>query len=130
MAERTWLHFTPAELRCKCGQCSSDGSEMNSELMAELETLREQFGHPIALSSAFRCARHPVEAGKANPGEHTAGLAVDVRCSGAGAVQILRLAMNLKFTRFGVSQRGAARFIHLGMAPIGGRLPSPTIWSY
>jgi uncharacterized protein YcbK (DUF882 family) len=126
----TWPHFAVAELRCKCGKCGSDGSEMDPGFMAELVTLRQQYGRPMPLSSAYRCRRHPEESRKAEPGEHTTGLAVDVRCRGAEAVQILRLAMNLKFTRFGISQRGNARFIHLGMAPIGGRLPSPMIWSY
>ncbi|MNE96656.1 hypothetical protein D3C80_1948790 [compost metagenome] len=49
---------------------------------------------------------------------------------GADAVQLLRLALQMRFTRFGISQKGNARFLHLGMAPVGGRLPAPMIWSY
>jgi uncharacterized protein YcbK (DUF882 family) len=126
----TWPHFAAAELRCKCGKCNSTGAEMDPAFMAELVTLRQQFGRPMALSSAYRCPKHPVEVRKPAPGEHCTGLAVDVRCRGEDAVEILRLAMNLKFTRFGISQRGNARFLHLGMAPDGGRFPSPAIWSY
>lgn len=130
MTVRTWKNFSAAELRCKCGKCNSDGSEMDPAFMDRLQQLREQFNKPMALSSAFRCRRHPEEAKKAEPGEHSLGQAVDVRIRGAEALELLQRALNLGFTRIGVSQRGNARFLHLGTALAGGRLPSPMIWSY
>lgn len=130
MTTNRWPNFSAKELRCKCGKCNSDGSEMQPEFMDSLQQLREQFGKPMALSSAYRCRRHPEEAKKAEPGEHAMGLAVDVQIRGADAVQILHLALNLGFTRIGISQKGNSRFIHLGRAPTGGRLPSPALWSY
>lgn len=125
-----WPNFSYAELRCKCGRCDSDGSEINPALMDEVQKLRTLYGKPLSLSSAVRCAKHPSEARKATPGEHADGSAVDVRCQGAEALLILRLALTLGFTRVGINQKGSGRFIHLGMAPAGGRLPSPMIWSY
>ncbi|WP_325436288.1 D-Ala-D-Ala carboxypeptidase family metallohydrolase [Pseudomonas nitroreducens] len=131
MTTSPWPNFSYAELRCKCGRCSSDGREMDPAFMAELQKLRDLYGKPMTISSAYRCPKHPVEAKKAQPGEHTTGLAVDVAIRGADALELLRLALSLKFTRYGISQKGSAgRFIHLGMAPKGGRLPSPAIWSY
>ena len=130
MTTNRWPNFSAKELRCKCGKCNSDGSEMQPEFMDSLQQLREQFGKPMALSSAYRCRRHPEEAKKAEPGEHAMGLAVDVQIRGADAVQILHLALNLGFTRIGINQKGNSRFIHLGRAPTGGRLPSPALWSY
>lgn len=130
MSKSPWPNFSLVELRCKCGKCSSDGTEMAPAFMQRLQQLREQYGKPMSLSSAFRCRRHPEEARKAEPGEHAMGLAVDVRVRGPEALQLLQLALNLGFTRIGISQKGAARFIHLGLAPVGGRLPSPALWSY
>lgn len=130
MTSTTWPYFAAAELRCKCGKCGSDGSEMDSTFMQHLVQLREQYAKPMALSSAYRCRRHPEEAKKAEPGEHNMGQAVDVRVRGPEALQLLQLALNLGFTRIGISQKGNSRFIHLGRAPIGGRLPSPALWSY
>ena len=130
MKTSPWPNFAYAELRCKCGRCDSDGSEINPALMDEVQKLRTLYGKPLILSSAVRCAKHPSEARKATPGEHTDGNAVDVRCQGADALEILRLALTLGFTRVGINQKGSGRFIHLGMAPVGGRLPSPMIWSY
>ncbi|MGE8308520.1 MAG: D-Ala-D-Ala carboxypeptidase family metallohydrolase [Pseudomonas protegens] len=130
MTTNRWQNFSAKELRCKCGKCNSDGSEMQPEFMDRLQQLRNQYAKPMALSSGYRCRRHPEEARKAEPGEHNMGLAVDVAVRGPDALKLLQLALGLGFTRIGVSQKGNSRFLHLGLAPIGGRLPSPALWSY
>ena len=130
MKTSPWPNFTYAELRCKCGKCGSDGSEMDPAFMAELQELRRLFNKPMTLTSAYRCPNHPAEAKKREPGEHTTGMAVDIACSGIEAMDILFVALGMRFTRVGINQKGSGRFIHLGMAPKGGRLPSPAIWSY
>ncbi|WP_250546800.1 D-Ala-D-Ala carboxypeptidase family metallohydrolase [Stutzerimonas nitrititolerans] len=124
-----WPNFSYAELRCKCGRCGSDGTEMDPAFMDKLQQLRERFGQAMRLSSAYRCPAHPVEAKKAQPGEHCTGKAVDVAIQGAGALALLGLALELGFTRIGVQQKGGGRFLHLGTSA-GGRFPSPAIWSY
>lgn len=128
-ATSPWPNFAYRELRCKCGRCGSDGREMDAAFMSLLQRLRDLYGKPMVITSAFRCRRHPVEAKKSAPGAHSLGVAVDIACRGADAVEILRLAMTLPFTGFGISQRGNARFIHLdtGTPP---SLPRPMIWSY
>lgn len=122
-----WANFSLAELRCKCGQCGSDGTEMDPAFMHQVQRLRELYGKPLVVSSAYRCRRHPVEARKSQPGAHTTGAALDIACSGADAVAILRLALSLPFTGIGVQQKASGRFLHLDMAPA---LPRPMIWSY
>lgn len=130
MSDSPWANFAYSELRCRCGSCDSTGREMEPLFMDLVQRLRELYGKPMPLSSAYRCHRHPSEINKASPGEHCDGLAVDVLCRGAEALALLNLALNLGFTRIGVQQKGAGRFLHLGLSPTGGRLPSPMIWSY
>lgn len=130
MKKSPWPNFSYAELRCKCGRCGSDGSEMDKAFMEKLQALRVQFGRPMAISSAYRCAAHPAEARKAVPGEHAMGMAVDVSIQGAPALELLGMAIAAGFTRIGVQQKGSGRFLHIGMAPPGGKLPSPALWSY
>lgn len=130
MNDSPWANFSYAELRCRCGQCASTGREMNPDFMGLVQQLRELFGQSMPLSSAYRCAHHPDEVHKTTPGEHCDGMAVDVSCRGPEALRLLNLALSLGFTRIGVSQKGSKRFLHLGLAPAGGRLASPMIWSY
>lgn len=130
MSDSPWANFAYAELRCRCGQCDSTGREMDPAFMTRLQRLRETYGQPMQLTSAYRCASHPSESSKTAPGEHFDGRAVDVRCRGAEAMTLLRLALPLGFNRVGVHQKGDGRFLHLGWSPAGGRLPCPAIWSY
>ncbi|MHB0817715.1 D-Ala-D-Ala carboxypeptidase family metallohydrolase [Stutzerimonas stutzeri] len=129
MTTSPWPNFSYAELRCKCGRCGSTGAEMDAAFMDKLQQLRERFGQAMRLSSAYRCPAHPVEAKKAQPGEHCTGQAVDVAIQGGAALELLRLALELGFARIGVQQKGSGRFVHLGTSA-GGRFPSPAIWSY
>lgn len=126
-----WENFSYKELKCKCGKCGSNGTEMNTELMDALQRLRDKFGKPLIITSAYRCPNHPVERNKANPkaGAHVLGVAVDISIRGADAVALLKLAFeDPVFVGFGISQKGASRFIHLDSG--GGNLPRPMIWSY
>lgn len=129
MSKSPWPNFSYAELRCKCGLCGSDGAEMDPAFMDAVQQLRTLYGQPMVISSAYRCRQHPVEARKAKAGAHSTGAALDIACSGAAAVTILRLAMTLPFTGIGIQQKGSGRFIHLDMAPAS-LLPRPMIWSY
>lgn len=129
MSKSPWPNFSYAELRCKCGRCGSDGTEMDPAFMEAVQQLRTLYGQPLVVSSAYRCRQHPSEARKTKPGAHCTGAALDIACSGAAAVSILRLAMTLPFTGIGIQQKGSGRFIHLDIAPAA-QLPRPMIWSY
>lgn len=109
-------HFSKKELQCKhTGKCN-----MDSVFMGMLETLREDYGKPMIITSGYRDITHPEEASKnkkegALPSDHTIGAAVDISCSLSQAKQILTLALNIGFTRVGIKQHGPfnGRFLHL-----------------
>jgi len=104
-------HFSRKELQCSAsGRC-----EMRQELLDRLELVREEYGRPIFLSSAYRDPElHPIENKKIKPGEHARGNAVDILCYGEEALKILRLLCKHGFTGIGVYQSGelGSRFIH------------------
>ena len=131
MSDSPWPNFTFRELACKCGKCSPDsGRHISPELMQQVQTLRDRCGFPFEISSAYRCAKHPSEAGKAKPGTHNKGLAIDILVSGTQAHRLLKEAMAMTaFTGIGVSQKGDhhRRFIHLDISRCGNR---PWVWSY
>ena len=122
-------YFSVEELRCKhTGEC-----KMDQNFLAKLDALREAYGKPIMLSSAYRHPTHPVEARKrsTSPGAHTTGRAVDIKCSRSQAHAILTLAMTSEmFTGVGINQKGVGRFIHLDDLEGTAIQPRPTVWSY
>ena len=123
-----WLkyapYFTETEFRCKhTGMC-----KMRSEFMDVLLKVRREYDRSMKISSGYRHPTHPVEAKKGwTTGEHTTGWCCDVAVTGGDALLLVQIALKHGITRIGVQQKGAGRFIHLGMSP---RHTHPTIWSY
>lgn len=120
-------HFTDAELSCSC--CKVCG--FNSGTLARLERVRELFGKPMALSSAYRCPKHNAKVSHTGThGPHTTGQAVDVVVAGSDALRLIKIAVDCGFTGVGVKQSGAfdSRFIHLD--DLGAGYPRPSVWSY
>ena len=104
--------------------------------MEKLEELREEWGRPMHLSSAYRTEDHPRERTKplkydhlGNPlprgGMHARGRACDVLIAGSDAVAFLRVALKY-FSGIGLSQKADwnQRFIHLDDRT------NPAIWTY
>ncbi len=107
-----------------CQHCGDE--KMDSAFMDALQELRTAFGKPMTITSGYRCPSHPIEARKAKPGSHASGCAADIAVSRGDAVLLLRLALNSRFTGFGVQQKGSGKFLHLDSLTTN----RPMIWSY
>lgn len=117
-------YFSDDELRCKCG-CGV--LKFNEDCREILNRIRVDCGFALPVTSGYRCPRHPIEAAKRHPGEHSSGLCVDIAVSHAKAHKLIQVAMRHDVPRIGINQKGDERFIHLGWDIT---LPNPTIWSY
>jgi len=116
-------NFTDNELSCRCG-C---GQKIEDEVfLYNLQRLREMYGEPMYLSSAFRCPEYNAKVSTTGAnGPHTKA-AVDVLVYGEDAQRLLWMAMASGFTGIGVKQNGrwSSRFIHIDRREI------PWVWSY
>ena len=124
-----YKHFTEEEVQCKCG---CEENYMDDDFMRTLDALREVYGHPMVITSAYRCPEHPIERSKRVYGPHTTGRAVDVLVFGKNALELLRLAQEIGIHGIGISQNSSQnkRFLHLDMAPATNTRPRPWLWSY
>jgi len=101
---------------------------MDHEFMERLVKLRGKCGFPLALTSAYRCANHPVEKAKTGKrvGAHRLGRAVDIKLThGWSRHRLLRIAMNMGFLGIGV----AGGWIHLDDLDADWG-PRPAVWTY
>ncbi len=74
-------NFSLDELRCtETHEC-----DMNASFMRILQDIRDVLGKPMPIASGYRSVFHSIEVVKEFKGEHTKGLAVDIRISGAAA---------------------------------------------
>lgn len=92
------MYFVTKELQCKCG-CGVSG--VDARALSMLNELRKRWGKPMVLTSAYRCANHPVEAKKAKPGMHNTGLAFDIRTTPREQPKLIKLALEVGFKGFG-----------------------------
>ena len=103
--------FSEKELKCSAsGEC-----QMNQEFMDKIIKLREEYGSPMFVTSAYRHPTlHPIEKVKESPGYHAKGRAIDVHVTGMMAHRLVAIAMRMGFT-CGIQQKGSfsKRFVHL-----------------
>jgi uncharacterized protein YcbK (DUF882 family) len=120
-------YFTKADFACKhCGE-----NKMSDPFMLLIDELRHRCGFPIVVTSGYRCPEHNQRVSTTGPnGPHTTGLAVDLGVSRHRAWDVLRVAMEMRFTGIGVNQKGTSRFLHLDMLREPEHAPRPTVWSY
>lgn len=103
---------------------------MTVPFLQKLDSIREEYGQPIIVSSGYRCATYNNKISSTGVGgPHTRGRAVDIPCHGEEAIRLIRIALRNGMTGIGVKQNGthSKRFIHLDDLEEGVR---PTIWSY
>lgn len=132
----TWediRYFEPSEFACHCGKCGSTGEEMALDFVEKLDDLRHRLGHPLIITSGFRCSLYNDQVSTTGfDGPHTTGRAADVSINGEQAFHLVRqCTLGGWMSGIGINQTGPhlGRFIHLDdlAAP---RHPRPRIWTY
>lgn len=121
-------YFKIEEFACKhCGQI-----RMDPFFLERVDRLREFYGKPLTVTSGYRCPVHNAAVSSTGTtGPHTTGHAADFLVARGEALELLRVAINMKaFTGIGINQKGAGRFLHLDDLPNKPGQPRPTIWSY
>ena len=122
-------NFAEHELVCSCCGRPNLNPEFE-ELMKDVQKLREWYGKPMIITSAYRCVDHPIEAKKIaagrSAGEHNRS-AVDFQVPVEDCHKIVKKAFEMGFTGIGINLTGSysQRFIHLDKRTTGER-----IWSY
>ena len=123
-----WRHFSPREMADR----ETGELVVVPHFLDWLETVRETFGQPMMITSAYRTEQSQFYATGRRTGAHVDGMAVDVLCSGADAERLERVAIQRGVLGRGVMQKGPhhKRYLHLDLwtkAPPGIR---PRLWSY
>ena len=77
--ERLSANFTVQEFRCRDG---SDPVFVDTRLVQVLQSIRDHFGKPVVITSAYRTAAHNKAVGGAAYSQHCYGRAADIRVQG------------------------------------------------
>ena len=94
--ENLTLHFTKAEMACKCG-CGAVA--MKSFFMQKLQALRVEYGRQMVITSGFRCNNYNMKIKGAVNSFHLRGMAIDVSLVDAGERRkLIALALPMGFS--------------------------------
>lgn len=118
---KLWPNFTPQEMASKDYDVSKAGQVfMEPEVMTKLQTLRNELGIPLIVTSGYRTPAHNAEVGGHPKSLHLQGRAVDISTINVDPDVLEATARKVGFT--GVLRYPKQRFIHvqLGEAIDGG----------
>ena len=103
-------YFKLFEFSCHhCGELPKGG--MNPVLLRKLDELREMLGHPIEVSSGYRCSEHNRRIGGVDSSQHVMANAADVWSDYATTEKLLELAEKVGFD--GIGYYPEEGFIHV-----------------
>ena len=111
--DRLSADFALREFRCRCSHPECHLTLVSPRLVDVLQTLRDMLATPLALSSAYRCARHNAALGGRARSFHTWGIAADVLCGQAGLLdELLQAARRIPLVG-GIGRYPQAGFVHV-----------------
>ena len=135
--------FTWHEVRChhcfRLPPVAVMASERFKTICLVADTIRLALDRPVIATSWWRCASHPIEQAKREPGAHNYGMAVDLSMSGGEPIKAMRAVMDMDHLLvkgkygFGLMQHGSSgRYMHVDIAGCVARWHAvrPWIWTY
>ena len=84
--------FKVRELRCKDG---TDTVMVDETLTVVLQCIRDHFGKPVTITSAYRTPAHNAAVGGAKSSQHLLGRAADIRVQGVSLEDVAAYAESL-----------------------------------
>ena len=85
-------NFRVREFACKDG---TDPIFVDTELVTVLQKIREHFGKPVTITSAYRTPPHNSKEGGATYSQHLYGKAADIKVSGVAPKKVAQYAETL-----------------------------------
>lgn len=112
-------NFHVKEFRCKDG---SDPIFVDSDLVDLLQKIRDHFGKPVNINSAFRTASHNAKQKKASKySQHLYGKAADIWISGVSVDTLAAYAETLLPNRGGIGRYYTDKFVHVDVREVKSR---------
>lgn len=109
VAVKLSAHFNSTEFDCHGSGCCSQ-TLINEKLIEYLEKIREHFGKPITITSAYRCPTHNSNVGGATGSRHSKGDAADIVVSGVAPREVAKYAESIGVLGIGLYETSADGF--------------------
>lgn len=117
--------YSDPRLLCTCGNPDCDQRSIDQETLNNLQSVRDDIGQPLTVTSGGRCPNHPDEQHRKTPADHQKCKGIDVAVNGSTRGNAVNAGIKAGFNAIGV----AKTFVHWGYRP---ELPDGhiTMWVY
>lgn len=109
-AKKLSANFAVREFACRDG---SDPVFVDTELVALLQAIRDYFGRPVILNSAYRTPAHNKAVGGRFYSQHQYGRAADIHLDGVSTDTLADYAETLLPGRGGIGRYRQKGFVHV-----------------
>ena len=109
---RLTANFKVKEFACKCGKCST--IKIDEKLVNFLQKIRDNFGQPVTINSAHRCADYNKKVGGASKSKHIDGMAADISVKGVKPAEVAKYAETIGVLGIGLYETDKdGYFVHI-----------------
>lgn len=106
-------NFRVSEFDCNGRGCCS-ATKIDSQLVEYLQKIRDHFGVPVNLSSAYRCEKHNEKVANAvSKSRHILGMAADIKVSGVAPAEVAKYAESIGVKGIGLYEGADGNFVHI-----------------
>lgn len=95
-------NFRSSEFDCKGASCGCSKTNISKQLVTYLQLIRNHFGKPVVINSAFRCAEHNAAVGGVKGSKHLLGQAADIAINGVAPIEIAKFAESIGIKGIGL----------------------------
>jgi len=106
-------NFKVSEFKCNDG---SDKILIDTELVMVLQKIRNHFGKPVTINSAYRTSSYNKKVGGVSNSQHVKGTAADISVSGVNPKEVAQYAEYIMPNKGGIGLYDSAksgRFVHV-----------------
>lgn len=106
-------HFTVSEFICHGSGCCTEG-KVDKKLVEILQNIRDHFGKPVYISSAYRCPAWNKKVGGVSGSYHLYGQAADIKVRDIAPAEVAKYAESIGVLGIGLYETDAdGHFVHV-----------------
>jgi hypothetical protein len=108
-------NFNSYEFRCGLGRgCSCSTILIDDKLVECLQQIRDHFGKPVTITSAYRCPSYNKSIGGATGSYHSKGMAADIQVKGVTPREVAKYAESIGIKGVGLYETDKdGHFVHI-----------------
>lgn len=112
-ATKLSTNFTSTEFDCKGSGCCSE-TLVDEGLVDILQKIRDHFGKPLTINSAYRCTKHNAAVGGASSSRHVKGMAADISVRDTQPKEVAKYAESIGVLGIGLYETAKdGYFVHV-----------------